>query len=238
VFLVAAIAAGTVFFGVSKTVFPIFLFPEELLVYEPPPEIAAAQVAASKRVHVLNATVALGILGLLMAGLLGGAEAAARRLERGALMGLGVGAVIGTAVGSLSGLVGQSLMEQLQTAGSLVPITRTTVTQTCTLGMLGLGVGAAVGLAAGGRRRLLTYVGAGALSGILAGLLFPVACAFVMYRVETEGVTIPGGVLGGRSEVWGLALWVGLFVAAVGLIIPLVTRGKTPAAPAEGQSGK
>jgi hypothetical protein len=47
-----------------------------------------------------------------------------------------------------------------------------------------------------------------------------------MYRVETEGVTIPGGVLGGRSETWGLVFWVGLLVAAVGLIIPFVTRRK------------
>jgi len=236
-FLVVAIAAAAAFLGVCKTVFPIFHVPAELLVYEPPPEIVAAQKAASSRAHVLNAAVALGILGLLMGGLLGAGEAAMRRFDRGALMGLAVGAVLGTAVGCLSGLLGQSLMEQLLFVRFLVPIARTTLGQTSTLGLLGLGVGAAVALAAGGGRRLLTFAGAGALSGIFAGMLYPVTCAFVMYRVETEGATIPGGVIGGRSETWGLALWVGFLVAAMGLIIPLVTRRKTSAAPAVEQGG-
>jgi len=234
-FLVVAIVAGAAFLGVCKTAFPIFQFPEELLVYEPPPEIVAAQRAASSRTHVLNAAVALGILGLLMAALLGAGEAAARRFDRGALIGLAVGTVLGTAVGCASGLLGQALMEQLRLVRSLVPITQTTIAQICTLGMLGLGVGAAVGAARGSRHRLPAFAGAGAVSGVLAGLLFPVACAFVLYGVETEGVTIPGGVLGGRSETWGLALWTGLLVAAVGLIIPLVTRDKTSAAPADEQ---
>jgi hypothetical protein len=235
-FLMVAIAAGAAFVGVCQTAFPIFHFPEELLVYEPPPEIVAAQRVASSRVHVLNATVALGILGLLMAALLGAGEAAARRFERRALIGLVVGTVLGTAVGCLSGLLGQALMEQLRFVRALAPITQTTLAQICTLGMFGLGVGAAVGAARGSRRRLLTFVGAGAVSGVLAGLLFPVACAFVLYGVETEGVTIPGGVLGGRSETWGLVLWMGLLVAAVGLIVPLVTREKPSTSPADEQA--
>jgi hypothetical protein len=216
--------------GVCKTVFPIFHVPEELLVYEPPPEIVAAQKAALRRTHVLNATVALGILGLLMSGLLGAGEAAVRRFDRGALMGLGVGAVLGTCMSCLSGLIGQSLMERLLFVQSLVPIAKTTLGQTCTLGLLGLGVGVALALAAGSGRRLSTFAGAGALAGILAGMLYPVTCAFVMYRVETEGAAIPGGVIGGRSETWGLAFWVGLLVVTMSLIIPLVTRRKTSVA--------
>lgn len=235
-FMVVAMAAGAVFVGVCQTAFPIFHFPEELLVYEPPPEIVAAQRAASSRTHVLNATVALGIFGLLMAALLGAGEAAARRFDRAALIGLAMGTVLGTAVGCMSGLLGQALMEQLRLVRWLVPITQTTIAQICTLGMLGLGVGAAVGAARGSRRRLPAFAGAGAFSGVLAGLLFPVACAFVFYGVETEGVTIPGGVLGGRSEAWGLALWTGLLVAAVGLIVPLVTREKPLPAAADEQA--
>ncbi len=237
-FLVVAITAGAAFLGVCRPVLPIFYVPEELLVYEPPPEIVLAQKAASSRADLLNATVALGIFGLLMASLLGAGEAAARRFERRALIGLAVGTVLGTAVGCMSGLLGQALMEQLRLMRSLTPITQTTLAQICTLGMLGLGVGTAAGAARGSRRQLLTFAGAGAASGVLAGLLFPVACALVLYGVETEGVTIPGGVLRGRSETWGLVLWTGLLVAAVGLIIPPVTRGKPSPDPADEQARK
>lgn len=226
-FLVVAIAAGAAFFGVCKAALPIFRVPQELLVPMPPPEIAVAREAALSKARVLNATVALGVFALLTGGLLAAGEAAVRRFDGGALMRLGVGAVLGTALGCLSGLLGQFLMEQLQFVESLVPITRTTIVQACTLGMLGLGVGTAVGLGAGGRRRAFTCVGAGVLSGILAGVLFPVACAFLMHRAKMEGVAVPGGVIGGRIESWALALWVGFFVVAAGLFIPLVTRGKT-----------
>ncbi len=237
-FLVVAITAGAAFLGICRLVLPIFRVPEELLIYEPPPEIVLAQTEASIRAHVLNATVGMGILGLLMAGLLGAGEAAARRFERRALIGLAVGTVLGTVVGCMGGLLGQTLVEQLRLTRSLVPITQTTLAQICTLGMLGLGVGTAAGAARGSRRRLLTFAGAGAASGILAGLLFPVACASVLYGVETEGITIPGGVLGGRSDTWGLVLWTGLLVAAVGLIIPPITRGKPSPVAADEQARK
>jgi hypothetical protein len=227
-FLVVAIVAGAAFFGISREIFPIFHVPGELLAPFPPPEIAVAREAAMSKARMLNASVALGIFGLLLGGLLGASEAAARRFGPGAWTRLVWGVLLGTGLGCLSGLLGQFLMEQLRYAHSLVPIARTTLAQMCALGTLGLGVGMAAGLGAGGRRRLLSYAGAGAFSGILAGLLFPVVCAFLMHRIKVEGIIIPGGVLGGRIEPSGLALWIGCLAAAVGLLVPWVTRGKAP----------
>jgi len=232
-FLLVAIAAGAASFGVCRTVLPIFNAPLELLVPMPPPEVAVAREAALSKARILNATVALGIFALLTGGLLAAAETAARRFDGGALMRLGVGVVAGTVLGCLSGLIGQFLMEQLRPVEALTPIARTTIVQICTFGILGLAVGAAVATVAGGRGWAPTSVGAGLLSGILAGLLFPVLCAFFMHRAKTEGVAVPGGVILGRVEPWAFALWIGSFVVAAGLLIPLVTRGKTSTAALE-----
>jgi hypothetical protein len=227
-FLVLAIAAGGALFGISRAVFPIFHVPQELMIPFPPDEIAVAREAAMSKTRTLNAAVALGIFGLLLGGFLGTGEAAARRLG-GAWKKIFLGALLCAALGGLSGLVGQFLMEQLRYVDFLVPIARTTIAQVCALGILGLGVGMAAGLGAGGRRELMKYAGAGLFAGMLAGLLFPVICAFALHRVRVEGNLIPGGVLGGRIEPAGLALWIGCFVAAVGLLVPLTTRGKSAA---------
>lgn len=225
-FLLLAIVAGAIFVGVSQAYFPAVPFPAEMQIEEPTPEQAAAQTAAEIRSRVLSAAVAAGVLGLLMGGFLGIGEAVARRFTGGVLLRLVVAVVLATVMGALSGLLGQGLLERVRSMVSLVPIARTTLAHACTLAIFGLGVGAAAGLVGGGGRRVLTCLGAGAISGILVGLVFPVFCAFVMYRVETEVAVIPGGVVGGRSELPGLLLWTGLLAAAIGIILPLVTREK------------
>lgn len=237
-FLILAVVAGVAFVVISQPIFPIFRVPDELWIGEPTLEEAAAQLAAGRKARALNATIGMGLFALLMGGLLGIGEAAAGRFEAGSSVRLAVGVLLGTALGCLGGLLGQLLLERLQLVESLVPIGRTTIAHACTLGIFGLGVGTAVGLVARGPRRLWTCVGGGGVSGLLVGLVFPGLCALVMYHVETEITVIPSGLIGGRSERGGLALWTGLSVAGIGIILPLVTRGKTSVAPASEKLGE
>lgn len=229
-FFLLAVVAGLVFLFASQRFFPVFRIPDELQVMFPTREQGIAQKAAGKTATALNVIVSLGGLGFVLSGLLGLGEAAARRFKGRILARLLLGVLLGTTVGCLSGLVGQPLLERLKPIDALVPIARTTLAYAFTLAIFGLGQGAAVGLVAGGGRRLLTYMGAGAMSGILAGLVFPVLCAFVMYGAETEAATVPERLIGDHRESWGLVLWLALIVAAIGIIIPLVTRRKAHAA--------
>ncbi|HID76939.1 MAG TPA: hypothetical protein EYP56_13205 [Planctomycetaceae bacterium] len=231
-YLVLGIAAGAALFGICEAVFPIFHAPGELLVPFPPPEVAVAREAALSKARMLNAVAALGTLGLLLGGLLGIGEAAARRFGEGALKRVPVAAVLGVALGGAAGIVGHLLTEGLGAVQALTPLGRTTVVQAVMLGVFGGGVGASVGLVAGGRRSLLSGCAAGVAAGVAAGLLFPVVCSLLMHRVKTE-VVIPGGVVGGRREPVALALWIGFVILALSLVIPLARRRKKPSVAAE-----
>jgi hypothetical protein len=222
--LVLALISGAIFFFVAQVVLPIFECPEELRVPMPPPEIAVAREKAMSLARMQNASVAGGLLGLLLGLLLGVGEAAARRAGSSAFTRVGVGAVLATVLGGLGGLLGQLVIEQLMYAEAVVPITRTTVAEIVGLGLLGLGVGLAVGLVAASGRTVASYAAGGAVAGVLAGALFPTACAVLFHRVKTDGILIPGGVLGGRVELAGLALWTLMIVLCIALLLPFAGR--------------
>ena len=205
--------------------FPVVDVPQKLTVMFPPPEIAVAHEASVRQKAMINAAVALGILGLLMSGLLGTAEAAARRFADGTVVRLIAGIVLATAVGCASGVVGQLLVQLLHTPDSAIsPTVRTFIVQAGMLGLFGLGVGAALGFIAGGARTAGVVAVSGLLAGIVAAFVFPVATTFLTPDLRTE-VVMPGGVLRGQKHTLGLAMYLGLLVVALGLMLPLGSRG-------------
>jgi hypothetical protein len=221
--LACGILAGAVIIG-----FPIFHVPAELMVPFPPEEIAVAREASMRHVAMLNATVAMGVLGFLMSVLLGMGEAAARRFSEGTVVRLVVGIILATAVGCVSGVVGQFLVQLLHVPeGPLTPIVRTFLVQAGMFGLFGLGVGAALGFVAGGARTAGAVAVSGLLAGIVAAFVFPVTSAFVTPDLSTE-VVMPGGVLRGQKHTLGLALYLGLLAVALGLILPFGSRGAKP----------
>ena len=229
--LILALIAGGILVGVVIAWFPIFLVPSELMAMFPPEPIARAREASIKQTAMLNATVALGILGVLMTVLLGAGEAAARRFADGTVARLVVGVVLGTAVACASAVVGQLLAQTLYTPEpSLSPIVLTFIVQACMLGLFGLGVGAALGFVAGGARTAGVVAMSGLIAGIVAAFVYPVASTFLTPSLQTEFV-MPGGVLRGQKHTVGLVLYLGLLVVSLGLILPLASRG-TSAKPA------
>jgi hypothetical protein len=63
----------------------------------------------------------------------------------------------------------------------------------------------------------------GLLAGIVAAFVFPVATTFLTPDLRTE-VVMPGGVLRGQKHTLGLAMYLGLLVVALGLMLPLGSR--------------
>ncbi len=226
--LILAILACGILAGVVIIGFPIFHVPAELTIQFPPEEIARVREASMRQTAMLNATVALGVLGFVMSLLFGMGEAAARRFADGTTVRLVPGIILATAMGCAGAVVGQLLVNLLHVPeGPLTPIVRTFIVQAGMFGLFGLGVGAALGFVAGGARTASVVAVSGLLAGIVAAFVFPVASTFVMPDLQTE-LVMPGGVLRGQKHTPGLLLYLGVLAVALGLILPLGSRGTKP----------
>ncbi|MBM4088945.1 MAG: hypothetical protein FJ276_05855 [Planctomycetes bacterium] len=190
-----------------------------------------------------NSIAALGVLGAVLSGVLGFGEAAAKRFAPRSLGMLVIGLVLGAAAGGLAGVLGHWVAKLVWSVDALSALGRTCITHFVTLGVLGAGVGLALGLVRGGRR-VFSVVVLCAISGVLAGLIYPVlACAFPKSATELEiagdalGVAdvalppdvvrtmaylVPGGVtgVGDKPDVVLLILWTGLLTLSIGLVVP------------------
>lgn len=217
------LSAGVIFAVVCIAVFPIFRLSLRLAAPFPPPAVAIEREQTIARNNMLNGAIALGMLGALVSGIVATGEAQTRGQLGRRWLAIAAGAVLAAGCGVVGGLAGHQVQTLLAELDAIPPLGRTVLVQMVTLAFLGVGIGGAVGLVAGGWHQAISRLPLGGAAGLLAGLLFPIVCSLVAARIKTE-VIVPGGVVGGRSEWIGLAIWTGLFILVLGFVLPMQTR--------------
>ncbi len=149
----------------------------------------------------------LGWFGALLAGMLG-LSAADREAFAGAAAGRHpVSAVGGFAAGLTGGLVYK---------GPLGDLAENVKLQVVMLGLLGLGVGLALGDSTQTFPQDRRGGDAGALGGVLAAVLYPVAASLLLPTAGTD-LLIPAGVA-------NRLLWLGISSGVLGLVVVGMTR--------------
>ena len=123
------------------------------------------------------------------------------------LVAIPVGAVGGFAAGLAGGLVYR---------GPLGDLADNVKLQVVMLGLLGLGVGLALGIPRRHVRKIAAAAIAGALGGLLAAVLYPVATSLLLPSAGTD-LLIPAGT-GNR------VLWLGISSGVLGLVVVGMTR--------------
>ena len=207
--LLLALAGGAMTWCVLEYTPPVFTVPKEYEVpgLGAPPEKLEALRIVQGQVDRGNAVLNLGWFGALLAGMLGLGEAIARRSLAPLLVAIPVGAAGGFAAGLAGGLV---------YGGPLGDLAENVKVQVVMLGLLGLGVGLALGIPRRHFRKIAAAAIAGALGGVLAAVLYPVAASLLLPTAGTD-LLIPAGT-GNR------VLWLGISSGVLGLVVVGMTR--------------
>jgi hypothetical protein len=210
--LATALLAGLATWGILQATGPVFVIPEEFA-HLPAPAPADKLLELDQAMTIANrsnATLALGLFGLLLGALLATAEAASRhRAGTAILKGLLAGVVAGLA-GAVGGFAGSEAFTQTVQVTDWSPLAKTIAIQVGVLGLLGFGVGVGVGLPyAKGRLPIHGIVGA-VLGGVLAGIIYPAVVGYLLPTVDTE-MLVPGN-RGGRLP------WLLLTAGLIGLV--------------------
>ncbi len=220
-----ALVAGAIAGGIAWAALPIFRVPSELEIPFPPEGISAQREAARLHCRLLNSVVFFGTFGFLLSAIMGGGEAAARRLSGGAAARILAGVILGTVIGCLAGAAGELLNQVLPGKEQLVPIAKTVMAQGATLALLCAAVAAAVGLASGGVAAARSNVVSGILAGILVAFLVPVLFSLALPNVDTE-VAVPGAATVAKTQkhLGALVVYLGMICVTLGVLIPLGSR--------------
>lgn len=220
--LVATVLGGAVAWLVLQWIHPVFTPPEKyaILPAPVPPELSQELEELMWRLHLGNAAVVLAIVGAFLGGFLGLGEGVAQRSARAAVLGLGGCAAIGAVFGASAGVLGHFFFQWQYYAGKDSLLAWTIAMQASMLATLGLGAGLAVGLLLGRQRLLVASCSiAGALAGVLAGLLFPYLASRYLPVAASE-IVVPQG---GPARL----LWIGLTAGLLGLIVPGMTFSRS-----------
>lgn len=207
--LLLALVGGAMTWCVLEYTPPVFTVPQEYEVPNlgAPPEKLEALRVVQGQVNRANAVLNLGWFGALLAGMLGLGEAIARRSLAPLLVAIPVGAAGGFAAGLAGGLVYK---------GPLGDLAENVKLQVVMLGLLGLGVGLALGIPRRHFRKIAAAAIAGALGGVLAAVLYPVAASLLLPAAGTD-LLIPAGVA-------NRLLWLGISSGVLGLVVVGMTR--------------
>lgn len=158
-----------------------------------------------------NTVLAIGLLGVSIAGALGFGEGLARKSVRAALAAGGLGIALGALFGGLGGLLDIILGPRLSRIHSLDPMHRTVILHAIAFVLVGLAAGAAAGLSSRRvaiiRRRSI----AGALGGVLAALLYSPTAA-LLFRMENSDLPVPNGS-------WNRLYWAALASVLMALAV-------------------
>ncbi|NLY02314.1 MAG: hypothetical protein GXY83_40020 [Rhodopirellula sp.] len=228
-FTAAAFAVVAIFiaWGLLEAFHPVFDVPPELMADNPSLQQSAELAAAELQVNLYNSVLVLGIFAALLAGAMALGEGWARGSWKIAIAG-GIGCLLAGAVfGGLAGWVGHNVYQFAKMPGEMtIDLAGSVVVQMTMLAALGAGVGLALGSLAGEAGTIFTRITAGALAGMLAGLLSPFATANLLPAAQTEHL-IPRGDA-------AVLLWLGITGVLLGLIVPgmKIRRKKPAAAPA------
>ena len=221
--LVLALVAGAIAWLLVQRYHPVFRVAKE---YEnfgvgaPQEKLDALRVAQDK-VDLHNALLEFGVLGVLVGAVFALGEAVARRSVRAAIVALVAAVLLGGLGGLAAGAVGNTAHRPFGKRGVPAELSDTVKVQVFTLATLGMGVGLAIGVSTLSLRTAVVSALAGLLVGVLAGFLYPVVL-FSFWPTTPSDSLIPAG----RAD---RLLWIGLFVALLGLLVPAVAR-QPPAA--------
>ena len=181
-------------------------------------EEAREQLAAIQTARQRNTALALGMVGLVSAGLLGAAAGLARKSPGAALLGLPLGIVLGAAVGAAGGLAEFEMNRRLVEIVQIPETVRTILDHALAWGLVGAGVGLTILVvcrkSVPARRLMIAPIAAGVMGGIL---YTPLALIFLpLARPES---VYP---LGATNQL----LWIGLPVVLIAVAVARVTGSR------------
>jgi len=211
----ALLAASVTYVGI-RAVHPIYRVGKEFDVPSigMPTELFLANRREQDKVERKHAMIYVGGLGLLIALALGAGEAAARRFWLAPLL----AAPLGVLGGAIGGLLGSLVNVYVRTNIGQPELNHTIGTQLALGIPLGLGVGLGVGLATRSLTGTLKSAFAGLAAGALAAALYPVLISIVLPAASTDSL-LP-------DETSSRVLWLAVFAALLGAIIPVASRGR------------
>lgn len=198
------------------------VIPPELADLTPtsPPEKLALKDAATAHMLKVNAVVSFTMLAAVTG--LALCSAAARTYRRGITQ-LIIGVLVGVTASGLSGFVGSIAGENLQARLHDIPISTLSVgakticvhiTAWC---LTGMGLCGSLAFVTRRLNCLVKYVGAGAIGGVLAGVLYSPLAA-ILFPINDSDRLVPTGVANGL--VWSVLSAAVITVVLVGLNQP------------------
>jgi MFS family permease len=155
-------------------------------------------------------------------------EGLARRSGKTVVLGFIGCALAGAVFGVLAGWAGQSVHQYAKLPNQpTIDLEGTVVVQMTMLAVLCGGIGLALGTLTARAGSAFTHLLGGVLAGVFAGMVYPIAAAYLLPTAQTEHV-IPRGT-------GATLLWFGLTAVLLGLVVPEMklrrTRPKAPTAP-------
>lgn len=216
-----AVLGGLAAWGLFYAFHPVFVIPPELANIDMPNSQQSADIrAAEVKAGLCNALLVVGWIGASLAGAMTVGEAWARRSWKMALAGVFGCVLAGALLGAAAGWVGHVVYHLL-----LIPFEGTTslqgtvMVQMAMLAVLGGSMGLILGSLGGFARGTWTRVLAGALAGVFAGMIYPVATAFLVPAAHTDYV-VP-------RDASGAFPWLMITAVFLGLIIPGMQMQRT-----------
>lgn len=208
--------------GLLIALYPVFEVPSELFVDQPNAAQAAALQAAQDKISLRNSVFVLGLFGALLAGAMAVGEGWARRSGKMALAGfLGCG-LAGALFGGFAAWAGESVCHYARLPGQpTIDLEGTVVVQMTMFAVLGGGVGLALGCLTRHVGSTFSRLLGGVLAGVFAGMVYPIAAAYLLPTAQTEQI-IPRGNA-------ATLLWFGTAAIFLGLVVPEMKIRRTPA---------
>lgn len=224
--LVLALVAGAVVWAFIQKYHPVFQVAKEydIPALGMPKEKWDAYHEQLVKVEKRNALLELGVYGSLLGLLLALGEGLSRRSLLAALLAVPLGIALGCAgglAGALAGTVAHAPFDAIR--GVRPELTDMVKSQACMLAPMGIAVGLALGILGGSVRTVAVAALAGLAAAVLAAFVYPVGVSFLLPNVPTDSL-MP--VDHAQRALW---LWIGVFTALTGLLIPAVSRQRMAA---------
>jgi hypothetical protein len=213
--LLFALLGGGLAWGLLQATFPLFELPPELanLGISASEAQYQAQFEAREAINRKHAIVYAAVLGALVGSGLSLAERARYPSGTAAALGAVTAFLLGGLFGAAGGFLGDVAYASVKTSVEPLPLVRTVLVQTITLGTLGLGIG--LGLSAFRHRfsrASKNRVPAGILAGLCAGMCYPIVVSMALPFAQTES-TLP-------MEPWSQSVWMMSISLLFGIIMP------------------
>ena len=219
--VIFAAIGGLLSWGLLLALYPVFDIPSELLTGEASATQVTDLASAEQEVSLYNSVVVLGWFGALLAGSMAVGEGWARRSWKMALAGLLGCGLAGAWFGGLAGWTGESVSQYAKLPGELViDMEGAVVVQMTMFAVLGGGVGLVLGCLTRRASSTFTHLLGGVLAGMFAGMVYPIAAAYVVPTAQTDRIIPQGNA--------ATLLWFAVVSICLGLIVPEMKLRRTP----------